>query len=109
MFSLSRYIIFNIGLFYFILKQVKIKRKPMVNNNKLNLYTCICTCIKLIVLIYSIELLRNILNYLKVGQIDIKILFNNIFWIQMCVASIIAMRNYYNVHCKLNMQKGLLL
>lgn len=91
--SLNTYIILDIILFYLILKQL---RKPKISkNNSINLKLYILyICLIIVLILYTITLLKDIINYLKFGQLDMKILLINIFWIQMSIANILNIRNH---------------
>lgn len=92
--SLNTYIILNIILFYFILRQLK-KPNPHKNNPiNLKLYYILYICIIIVLILFISALLKNAIGYLKFGQLDIKVLFINMFWIQMCMVNILNIRNY---------------
>lgn len=89
--SLNTYIIFNLILFFFNFKQIRNLKSFKINivrgRNNFKRVMLIGLIISLILFISS--LLKEIVNYLKYKQLDMKYVSFCIFWIQICLGNMI--------------------
>lgn len=95
--SLNTYIILNIILFYFNFKEIRKLKSFKINiitRNKKNFNRVMLISLIITLMLLIISLFMNIVNYLKHGQIDIKVVSIELYWIQMCIANIILQTKY---------------